>query len=348
MTRVTVERRGDLKLVARGGYWYARGTMYGDEIFVSTKTKDRARARVVLREIERQVERGIQDHTFAQACDDYAAHGGQRTYLGALTSKLGKRKLNDIRQTDLDETARELYGHTSRETQNRQAYTPFIAVWNHAVGNEWTAARTWRRPRKPKGTLAIKPITRAGTQAVTYEHAWAFIRHMSPAPAELLATLFYTGMRPIELFALRSEHVDISNRWITVLSSKTGEPRGVPIHDFLVPLLERLRGNGGVMFRTIRGLPYRPREGGGGQLRSAIAGARERSGIKDVSLYTARHTVSTQLVIASVHPHIKDQILGHAADNMSRRYTHVPQSALIEAINTLPVIDEWREAVWMR
>ena len=51
---------------------------------------------------------------------------------------------------------------------------------------------------------------------------------------------------------------------------------------------------------------------GGGQIKSAIRGARERTGVTDIAPYTARHTVSTQLVINGVHPHIKDQILGHA------------------------------------
>lgn len=88
-------------------------------------------------------------------------------------------------------------------------------------------------------------------------------------------------------------------------------------------------------------------DGGGGQLKSAITGARKRSGIYDVSPYTARHSVSTQLVVNGVHPHIKDQILGHAADDMSRHYTHVPQAPLVEAINTLPVPAAWRALPWV-
>ena len=68
----------------------------------------------------------------------------------------------------------------------------------------------------------------------------------------------------------------------------------------------------------------------------------------DVSPYTARHTVSTGLVVAGVHPHIKDQILGHAADDMSRHYTNVPQAPLIEAINKLPVPAAWRAIEWTR
>jgi hypothetical protein len=47
-----------------------------------------------------------------------------------------------------------------------------------------------------------------------------------------------------------------------------------------------------------------------------------------------------------VHPHIKDQILGHAVTDMSRHYTNVPQAPLIEAINTLPVPPAWRALPW--
>ena len=101
------------------------------------------------------------------------------------------------------------------------------------------------------------------------------------------------------------------------------------------------------MFRAPRGQPYPIAEEVSGQISSAVDGARRRTGIKDVSPYTARHTASTELVINHVHPHIKDQIMGHVADDMSRLYTHVPQQPLIEAINKLPIIPMWGDALWM-
>ncbi len=48
-----------------------------------------------------------------------------------------------------------------------------------------------------------------------------------------------------------------------------------------------------------------------------------------------------------MHPYVKDQILGHAATEMSRVYTHIPQQPLIQAINTLPVIEGWAHAPWL-
>lgn len=201
-------------------------------------------------------------------------------------------------------------------------------------------------PASQRAPASFAP-TRTGTSPVEYERAATFVTAMSPAPAMVMTALFYTGLRPIELFALETPDMDIAKRWLVVRSSKTGEPRGVPLHWFLAEWLGPLVERGGILFRTHKGHPYPPTQGGGGQLKTAITGARRRSGIKDISPYTGRHSVSTQLVVNGVHPYIKDQILGHAVDDMSRRYTHVPQRPLIEAIDTLPVPESWRDLPWV-
>ena len=42
--------------------------------------------------------------------------------------------------------------------------------------------------------------------------------------------------------------------------------------------------------------------------------------------------------------------MGHAkpTDDQSRHYTNVPQPQLLAAINTLPVIEAWANAPWMK
>jgi integrase/recombinase XerD len=353
-----------LKLFQRNGIYYLRGTVRGQSIYETTGTDIKKKAEEIRAKREANIlEDSIHGRaatvTFAEAASSYLAGGGSPRFLGKYDEKTGKwdglighfgrRKINSITQSDLDAAADLFYPGTKYNTRNRQCHAPFIAVWNHAVRNRWAEKRDWIRPRKPKGT-ATKFITtkmRSGTRPVAYDYAARFVMQMSPAPAMLMTTLFYTGMRPIELFVLEEHEVDVARRWIALSASKTGEPRGIPMHPVLVPLLAGLCERGGFLFRTQRDMPYGLKKDGGGQLKSAIIGARRRSGIKDISPYTARHTVSTQLVINNVHPHIKDQILGHAVTDMSRNYTNVPQAPLIEAISTLPVIEEWANAPWM-
>jgi integrase/recombinase XerD len=291
--------------------------------------------------------------TFAEAALNYLAGGGSARFLGeqidgvwtGLIGHFYNVQLLTITQDDLNAAAEKLYPNTQPDTRNRQCFTPFIAVWNHALPDN---PRKWKRPKKPKGTTVVrmKPV-RAGTKPVKYERAAQFVLAMSPANAMVMTALFYTGMRPIELFVLSDAMVDVPRRWITLENTKIGEPRGIPIHEFLVPLLTPLVERGEILFRSPRGTPYPVREDISGQMKTAIRGARKRSGIDGISPYTARHTVSTQLVINGVHGHVKDQILGHAVDDMSRLYTNVPQQPLIDAINTLPVIPAWAAAPWM-
>jgi len=346
----------------RGKVWYLRGTVtVGDRsesIYTSTGVSDEGQAEIIRTRTESRLTDELllgKKHmaTFEEAMVSYGESGGSNRFLSPINDQFRTWKLRDITQTDLDKAARKLYPRVTPETLNRQVYTPFIAVWNHAVLNEWCDMRKWQRPRKIKGTNVTKlGKRRAGTHPVDYERAAQFVTAMSPAPAMLMTALFYTGMRPIEIFSLEASDLDIKGRWITLTKSKTGEPRGIPMHEFIAPLLEALVGRGGILFRTPKGVPYEHKDEGGGQLKAAIDGARRRLAAKgepidDISPYTGRHSVSTQLVVNGVHPHIKDQILGHAVTDMSRHYTNVPQAPLIEAINTLPVPEQWRILPWL-
>lgn len=361
-----------LRLTRRRGsrQWYLRGTVRGKSIFETTKTADKKVAEEIRTKrenalLEESIHGRIATVTFAEAALSHMEAGGSPRFLGkydpdtgewsGLIGHFGKTKINTINQSELDKAAEKLYPGTSYSTKNRQCHAVFIAVYNHAVRNNWATERKWARPRKPKGTLAKKTKQRAGSKPVSYERAAQFVLAMSPAPAMVLTTLFYSGMRPIELFTLEREQVKIKERWITLPDTKTGEPRGVPMHEMLVPLFTALCAKrSGILFLTPRGKPYpvghwddEETERISGQMKTAIYGARRRSGIKDVSPYTGRHSCSTQLVINGVHEYVKDQILGHASASVSRDYVWIPQAPLIKAINTLPVIEAWAKAPWM-
>lgn len=360
-----------LKLYKRGDVWWISGSHLKQPVRRTTGTSDKEVAEAILAKTIASITSDKvfgpkATRTFGDAVKSYLKAEGDPRFLGVTPGKppsglfahFEKKMLKDIQQNDLDDAARKLYPNAQPETRNRQCYTPFIAVWNHGVKNGWADVRQWSRPKKAKGTNVVRMAKRrAGTFPVEYERAARFIAAMSPGPAMLMTTLFYTGMRPIELFALEAQEVNVAGRWITLSHTKTGEPRGIPMHEFLVPIFESLLKRNSLsedarVFRTPRGEPYEEIAAdevgrGGGGLKSAINGARRRSGIKDIAPYTGRHSCSTGLVVAGVHSHIKDQILGHAADDMSRHYTNVPQAPLIEAINKLPVPSLWSGLPWL-
>lgn len=220
--------------------WYLRGSVRGLHVYESTKTSNNAAAETIriLRErelLDESIFGRKVNVTFEQAAKAYIDGGGSKRFLPRLLAALGSRPLRKIKQNDLDLLARKLHPGAAPETINRQCYTPFIAIWNHAVTNEWADLRKWQRPRRARGTAARRDLSRSGSQPVDYDRVALFVSHMSPAPAMAMTALFYTGLRPIELFTLERSDVSVDKRWIVVRSSKTGEPRGVPMHEHTQP-----------------------------------------------------------------------------------------------------------------
>lgn len=346
--------------------WVIRGTdSQGNEVRESTGTTNKTAAQGLLTKKENELLTEVVHGkkavaTFDEAVNSYLNNGGSPRFLGTFDPDSGKwssmmghlfgKPLRGITQEELNGIAKTLYPNVRPDTLNRQFWTPFIAVWRHAITQKWCDPVMWIRPKKKvKGTAVETGPKRVGSYPVEYETAWRFIQGLGCAQQAVFTILFYTGLRPIELFVMNTSQVNVPGRWITLPKSKIGEPRGVPIHEALVPMLtDMVENRPGRLVRTWENEPYTVYDDNGGQMKKGIAAARLRTQVFDVAPYTARHTVSTQLVVEGVHPHKKDQIMGHAADDMSRHYTHVPQAPLIEAINTLPTIPEWLAADWMK
>jgi integrase len=75
---------------------------------------------------------------------------------------------------------------------------------------------------------------------------------------------------------------------------------------------------------------------GGGQIKSAWATTCKKAGITGLTPHCLRHTFATWLKAVGVDEHDKDLLMGHASNEMSRLYAHVPQLTLIETVQRLP------------
>lgn len=353
-----------LNLTKRSGspYWYIRGSIKGIKIFESTgiSHSDKARPSKIAEDYRDKRAHDIEhasvygrthSATFLDAAASYLEAGGSPRFLGdfdkltgnwsGLVGKLGSKPLKDLNQSDLNGVAAEMYPDCRPETVNRQFWTPFIAVWNHASkgNNPLCQQVTWQRPHV---THKAKP-----RKGVDYKDAITFINACDWHAAKILFFLFWTGCRPEEAFTLLGDSVNPKQKWVAIETTKTDVPRGVPLHKALIPLLTFEKERGGHVFLSHLGKPYASRKKynkagrllvqGGGQIKSAVSTAQQKTGL-DIVPYNARHTVSTYLIWpGGVNSMIKDEILGHAdASDMSKYYVHLPRQPLIDAINVLP------------
>jgi integrase/recombinase XerD len=330
-------------------YWQFRGTVKGQEIYESSGIPHCGRKLPPLEvkklRAKREEELGkCGRFTFGDAAELYLKVGGSPRFIAPLIGKFGDTYISAFTQTMLDLAAVELYPNCSPQTLNRQFYTPFIAVWTRASKgqNAMCPEVRWARP------IGSQRLTQA-KRPVSYGDAIKFINECPLHAAKIMFYLFWTGCRPLEAITLECENVDVEKRWAVLTNTKTGEPRGIPLHECLIPMLREEIKKGGRVFRTSKGEPYsenkklnktgRIIEQGGSQFASALKGAKTATGLH-ITPYTARHTVATYLddKVASKR---KDAILGHSRD-IRAHYVYLAEPELIEAINKLPMPESLR------
>lgn len=328
-------------------YWYARGTYKGVEVFETTKILHADAKRpprivdefideVIKKEIDASLEKNNTNKTFEELAALYLKRGGSPKFLEKILDEIGHKRMSALPNPVLQEHADNIYGHCLPDTINRQFVTPVNAVANSAGLGSIMSKRKVKKSRVANTTKAFR-----------YEDVIMFLNNLHISTAEIMFFLFYTGMRPIEAILLDCDDVNLDDRWMVLNKTKTDDPRGVPIHECLVPLLSRKLELGGRLFKNSLGRPWpdnrkfnsegRIIEQSGGQFDQPLKTAYEKTGIR-IKPYGARHTVATYLIYpGGVNETVKNDILGHGnRSDISLDYIHLPKQSHKEGIAVLP------------
>lgn len=316
--------------------WYLRGTLHGVRVFRSTKTADRRFAEAAKIRTENDIQTaaafGIEAAcTFSQAVVKYLKAGGSPRYLDRVNEAIGRSRLAEISQDELDALARQLYPTGKPQTLNRHVYTPFIAVYSYAATARLCPERKWRRPKMKKSQKGKAPAP---------ESLYAFYQRADERMKFHILFLTYSGLRISEAVRLQGKHLDLDRAWGFVEQAKGDNEeragRGFPLHRILVRELRRRNLQpDDYVFLTHRGLPYEPRKKvAGGHMKKAWNPIRAASGI-NITPHDLRHTCVTWLMEAGVAKEARMDIVGHARGSVHDTYAHLPKRVLIDAINTL-------------
>ena len=152
--------------------------------------------------------------------------------------------------------------------------------------------------------------------------------------AEVVMIYIYTGLRLSELLEISKENVDIENR-IMIGGKKTaaGKDRRIPIHHCILPFIEkRMQWNYEYLIEGKSGNPIKGKTFTGKYWDKLMA----KLGIENCTPHYTRHTFATMLRTAGVEEDLRKLLMGHANGDITDRYTHHPDSMLIEAIDKLP------------
>ncbi len=149
-------------------------------------------------------------------------------------------------------------------------------------------------------------------------------------------TLFalHTGMRANEIFSLKTEHINIQQRQVTVFDTKNTRTRVIPLNNVVQPVVEEYCEN-----KTSYLFSKNKIRDPSTIFRDAVKKVGLNNNVTDrrnkVVFHTLRHTFASWLVQKDVPLIVVSELLGHQDLRMTMRYSHLTSSQGYEAVNTL-------------
>jgi len=322
-----------LKLSQRkdSGIWRVRGTYLGVAIDKSTKTRNRADARLVLKRCERQIKDALfrepeeQSYSFAQAVISWIESGNTVSafpYFKSMLDALGGEELAEITQGTIDKAAIKVMPTQSVATRKRHFYTPVSIILTHAYEERMMGREI--KLRRPKVTNHLPRI-------LTPQDAERLIE-ADPAFAPTLIFLLETGARTSECFSLEWDRVTAKNNKATLWMGKNNRARSVALHTRTKETMPE-RSMGAVWTVPDTGRDWaRSKAGRYHGPATRLARLSNRMGMGRVSVHTLRHTW------ASWHYSLNKDLLLLKRDGawdtleMVERYTHLGSDDLADEI----------------
>ena len=257
----------------------------------------------------------------------------QKSYNSAYKNSepIHNMKMRDIRTIHLESVMQTVQGGHGLQVRLK---TYWGQVFKYAMEHDIIQKNyvDFVKPRdKDEGTK------RTEIQAEDRKKIWAAANAGDHA-AQIALIYIYTGFRASELLDIRKENVDLQARiMVGGLKTAAGKDRRVPIHKAILPYVERLMQSNGEYLIT-----RKPKTGKEKKytyntfLGSVWNPLMERLSFSEYTPHYARHTCATMMREANVAEDIRKLILGHRNDDITDRYTHHPDSMLLEAIDMLP------------
>jgi len=164
----------------------------------------------------------------------------------------------------------------------------------------------------------------------------------------IIKILYYTGMRPSEVFDLDWKEVDFSRRMIVLPPTRTKEGKNlnqkilrdkrVPMRREVYELLWAMRHESGDNVITLSGFVFthKGRTITRGTKRKGWAHIVKMTGLDEVQMRDLRHTFKTNLAFSGVDRTIRNAIVGHATRlPVEDLYIHITDEKLLEAIDSM-------------
>lgn len=147
----------------------------------------------------------------------------------------------------------------------------------------------------------------------------------------------HTGMRPSEQYGLTWDRVDLERKFITLLKTKTGKARHIPLNSIAMAafkVLQKRSPKGATrVFLNVHKEPLT-------EYKHWFEPAVAEAGIEDFTWYCLRHTFASRLAMAGVDLRTIADLMGHQTIQMTMRYAHLAPAHQRSAVEQLVVVQK--------
>ena len=333
----------------RSGNWRAIVTKKGFPRI--TRTFDtKSEAEVWAATIESEIGRGVfvsrkeaENTTLSEALDRYLleisvlkkSHRTEKLYAGTWKKAFGPRSLASITSTDIakyrDARLKEVSENMVRLELALLSHLFTIAIKEWGMTGLVNPVMQIRKPKLPSGR--DRRLSPGELERIVAASG-------SSVLPDIVQFALETGMRQAEIAGMVWYLVDIKKRTVTLLETKNGEKRIVPLSLGAIRILERIP-------RRIDGKVWGVEPPSISQaFRKAVARSRavyekecEKKGTKpdpaflvDLTFHDLRHEATSRFFEKGLNPMQVAAITGHKTLQMLKRYTHLKAEDLAELL----------------
>jgi integrase len=319
----------------------------GQQVRKSTGTPDKRLAEAILGKLKVQIIEGKyfdkpreDTKTFADLMDRYLTeHASRRAhyrrYVNMVTnlkSFFGNPKLGTVTPKTIVAFKNKRYADgVTPATINRE-----LAVLKKAFN---LACREWEwATDNPVCRVSMEREDNTRDRWLTEEEEARLLATAVPWVRDLILFATNTGMRRGEILGLTWAGVDFTRRTVTVLRSKNGERRTIPMNQTVLDVLAEKHEQTDISNRSGINLVFSSEAAtplDGSNLRRGFNCALKTARIEDFHFHDLRHTFATRLVQAGVDLYKVQRLLEHKSPNMTQRYAHHYPESLRDGVEIL-------------
>lgn len=330
-------------LVKRGNVWWMSFTYQGKQVRKSTGTTDRRLADAILAKVKVQIIEGqhferstVESHTFLELMDRYERehvarklrHRGLKGYMKNLRTFFGSQTLAQI-------TPKQIVAYKNKRYEDGMA----PATINRELANLKKAfnlaVREWEWcEHNPVSRVSMEKENNQRDRWLTVEEETRLLAACALWLRDVTVFALHTGMRMGEILELTWRGVDFGRKTVTVLRSKNGERRTIPVNETVMHILKektKVRALGTDLVFCSKA--FTPMESG--HLRRSFRVALKKAHVEDLRFHDLRHTFATRLVQAGVDLYKVQRLLGHKSPIMTQRYAHHYPESLRDGVQIL-------------